>query len=134
MDLTHKVSELQFLLPFEREELRSEQLKLALSRSDLAREKSWNLWAERFSTLNELPVHFLEGVIDLIFQYEGKWYVLDYKTNGGCGAGTQQDLEKIMLREDYILQSYLYTLAWHRRLQASLGETYDYARDFGGIV
>jgi|GEM_PF-609732 len=134
MDLTQKVSELQFLLPFDREELRSKQLKLALSRSDLARETSWNLWAERFSTLNELPVHFLEGVIDLIFQYEGKWYVLDYKTNGGCGAGTQQDLEKIMLREDYILQSYLYSLAWHRRLQASLGETYDYARDFGGIV
>jgi len=134
MDLTQKVSELQFLLPFEREALRSKELQLALSRSDLARETSWNLWAERFSSLNELPVHFLEGVIDLIFQYEGKWYVLDYKTNGGCGAGTQQDLEKIMLREDYILQSYLYTLAWHRRLQASLGDSYDYARDFGGIV
>jgi len=134
MDLTQKVSELQFLLPFEREALRSKELQLALSRSDLARETSWNLWAERFSSLNELPVHFLEGVIDLIFRYEGKWYVLDYKTNGGCGAGTQQDLEKIMLREDYILQSYLYTLAWHRRLQASLGEPYDYARDFGGIV
>ena len=134
MDLTQKVSELQFLLPFEHEALRSKELQLALSRSDLARETPWNLWAERFSSLNELPVHFLEGVIDLIFQYEGKWYVLDYKTNGGCGAGTQQDLEKIMLREDYILQSYLYTLAWHRRLQASLGDSYDYARDFGGIV
>ncbi len=134
MDLTQKVSELQFLLPFEREALRSKELQLALSRSDLARETPWNLWAERFSSLNELPVHFLEGVIDLIFQYEGKWYVLDYKTNGGCGAGTQQDLERIMLREDYILQSYLYTLAWHRRLQASLGDSYDYARDFGGIV
>ena len=133
-DITQKASELEFLLPFKREELPSQQLHLALSRPDLAPETPWNLWAERFSTLNELPVHFLEGVIDLIFLHEGKWYVLDYKTNGGCGSGTQQDLEKIMLREDYILQSYLYTLAWHRRLQASLGGTYNYERDFGGIV
>jgi len=39
-----------------------------------------------------------------------------------------------MLRDDYVLQSYLYTLAWHRRLQASLGADYQYERDFGGIA
>ena len=132
--LTQKSSELEFLLPFEHEELPAKRLHGALSRPDLAPETAWNLWAERFSTLKEFPVHFLEGVIDLVFLHEGKWYVLDYKTNGGFGNGTQQDLEKLMLRDDYVLQSYLYTLAWHRRLQASLGSDYEYERDFGGIA
>jgi exodeoxyribonuclease V beta subunit len=133
-DITQKASELQFLLPFEAQELPIRQLQRALSRPDLAPETPWNLWVDRFSAHKQIPVHFLEGVIDLIFLHEGKWYVLDYKTNGGCGNGSQLDLEKIMLREDYVLQSYLYTLAWHRRLQASLGSEYDYDRDFGGIA
>ena len=133
-DITRKSSELEFLLPFEHEELPAKHLRAALSRPDLDPETPWNLWAERFSTLKEFPVQFLEGVIDLVFLHEGKWYVLDYKTNGGFGNGTQQDLEKLMLRDDYVLQSYLYTLAWHRRLQASLGADYQYERDFGGIA
>ena len=133
-DLRHKAAELEFLLPFREQALSSEVLVKALRHPQRGDESFWNQWATRFAGVKTPPVHFLEGVIDLIFQHEGRWYVLDYKTNGGCGGGTEAELERIMLREDYILQSYLYTLAWHRRLQASLGRRYQYERDFGGIV
>lgn len=38
-----------------------------------------------------------------------------------------------MADSEYTLQSLIYTLALHRWLRFRLGESYDYARDFGGV-
>jgi exodeoxyribonuclease V beta subunit len=81
-------------------------------------------------------VHRLEGLmtglIDLTYQYDGRWYVLDYKSNRLPGYGAAA-LQEAMKHSEYDLQALIYTVALHRWLRFRLGGAYDYARDFGGI-
>lgn len=73
----------------------------------------------------------MTGLIDLTYLFDGRWYVLDYKSNRLPGYGPAQ-LEEAMAHSEYHLQALIYTLALHRWLRFRLGEAYDYARDFGG--
>lgn len=74
----------------------------------------------------------MTGKIDLTYQREGRWYLLDYKSNrlprydGAYLAAAMADSE-------YDLQALIYTLALHRWLRFRLGADYDYERDFGGV-
>jgi exodeoxyribonuclease V beta subunit len=74
------------------------------------------------------------GVIDLVFEHRGRYYLADYKSNY---LGSQlQDyapgrLRQAMLDRRYDLQSMLYVLALHRLLRLRLPD-YDYERHFGG--
>ncbi|HRP24422.1 UvrD-helicase domain-containing protein [Thauera sp.] len=79
---------------------------------------------------------YLKGYIDLVFEHEGRYWVLDWKSNHL--GDTPQDyaparLEAAMQAHGYHLQHLLYTLALHRHLQRSL-PGYDYARHFGGVL
>ncbi|MCR6664109.1 MAG: exodeoxyribonuclease V subunit beta [Luteimonas sp.] len=74
----------------------------------------------------------MTGLIDLTYQHDGRWYVLDYKSNRLPGYGPAQ-LDAAMAHSEYHLQALIYTLALHRWLRFRLGDGYDYARDFGGI-
>jgi len=74
----------------------------------------------------------MTGKIDLTYQRNGRWYVLDYKTNR-LPEYTQAALAQAMQHSQYDMQALIYTLALHRWLRFRLGEDYDYARDFGGI-
>lgn len=79
----------------------------------------------------------VKGAIDLVFRHEGKFYVLDYKSNylGDSAADYQLDsLQNAIDEHRYDLQYLLYTLAVHRHLSERLGEAYDYQRDFGGVI
>jgi len=73
----------------------------------------------------------MTGLIDLTYVHDGRWYVLDYKTNRLPGYGAAQ-LEEAMAHSEYDLQALIYTVALHRWLRFRLGDGYDYARDFGG--
>ena len=73
----------------------------------------------------------MTGLIDLTYLFDGRWYVLDWKSNRLPGYGPAQ-LEEAMAYSEYHLQALIYTLALHRWLRFRLGEGYDYARDFGG--
>ncbi|NZA27739.1 exodeoxyribonuclease V subunit beta [Luteimonas sp. SJ-92] len=73
----------------------------------------------------------MTGLIDLTYLHEGRWYVLDYKSNRLPGYAPAQ-LEEAMAHSEYHLQALIYTLALHRWLRFRLGEGYDYDRDFGG--
>jgi len=76
----------------------------------------------------------ITGVIDLVFEYQGRYYLADYKSNY---LGSQlQDyssprLQQAMLDRRYDLQSLLYVLALHRLLAQRIPD-YDYERHFGG--
>ena len=74
----------------------------------------------------------MTGLIDLTYCVDGKWYVLDYKSNRlpTYDAGA---LQRAMAHSEYDLQALIYTLALHRWLRFRLGDAYDYGRDFGGI-
>ncbi|OOF45567.1 exodeoxyribonuclease V subunit beta [Rodentibacter trehalosifermentans] len=77
----------------------------------------------------------IRGTIDLVFRYQGKYYLLDYKSNflGETWADyKQRALEKTMLHHHYDWQYLLYTLALHRYLK-TVDSKYDYERDFGGV-
>jgi len=74
----------------------------------------------------------MTGKIDLTYLHDGRWYVLDYKSNRLPSYETQA-LAEAMRHSEYDLQALLYTLALHRWLRFRLGAAYDYARDFGGI-
>ena len=78
----------------------------------------------------------LKGFIDLVFEFEGQYYVLDYKSNhlgeNTCAYGSKA-LADAMLTHRYDLQYILYTLALHRLLKARLPH-YRYQRDMGGAV
>ncbi|WP_313140021.1 exodeoxyribonuclease V subunit beta [Stenotrophomonas sp.] len=74
----------------------------------------------------------MTGKIDLTYVRDGRWYVLDYKSNRL--PGYSPDLLQIAMRHsEYDLQALIYTVALHRWLRFRLGRAYDYARDMGGI-
>ncbi|MEW6384246.1 MAG: PD-(D/E)XK nuclease family protein, partial [Pseudomonadota bacterium] len=74
----------------------------------------------------------MTGMIDLTYVRDGRWYVLDYKSNRL--PGYSPDLLAIAMRHsEYDLQALIYTVALHRWLRFRLGAAYDYERDMGGI-
>ncbi len=78
---------------------------------------------------------FIKGFIDLIFEWRGRYYLADYKSNW-LGQGEEdyhpRALESAMLEHGYPLQYALYTLALHRYLRRRLAG-YDYERHLGGV-
>jgi len=77
----------------------------------------------------------LKGFIDLIFEYEGRYYVLDYKSNHLGADPTQyqaEHLARAMVEHRYDLQYQLYSLALHRFLASRIAD-YDYEQHFGGV-
>ncbi|MBA2815540.1 exodeoxyribonuclease V subunit beta [Candidatus Pantoea persica] len=77
----------------------------------------------------------LKGFIDLVFRWNGQYYLLDYKSNwlgDSEAAYTPEAMAQAMVDHRYDLQYQLYTLALHRYLQHRL-PGYDYQRHFGGV-
>ncbi|XTZ39199.1 exodeoxyribonuclease V subunit beta [Salmonella enterica] len=78
----------------------------------------------------------LKGFIDLVFRHNGRYYLLDYKSNWlgeNAEAYTQQAMAVAMQSHRYDLQYQLYTLALHRYLRHRIAG-YDYERHFGGVI
>ncbi|MFQ2094436.1 exodeoxyribonuclease V subunit beta [Aeromonas taiwanensis] len=77
----------------------------------------------------------LKGFIDLVFEWQGRWYLLDYKSNhlGMSPADySRPALEQAMVEHRYDLQYQLYSLALHRLLSLRL-PGYDFDQHFGGV-
>ncbi|MFM4911545.1 exodeoxyribonuclease V subunit beta [Aeromonas dhakensis] len=77
----------------------------------------------------------LKGFIDLVFEWQGRWYLLDYKSNH-LGMSpvdySRPALEQAMVEHRYDLQYQLYSLALHRLLSLRL-PGYDFDQHFGGV-
>lgn len=74
---------------------------------------------------------YLWGYIDLVFRMEGRYYLLDWKSNWLEEYGTAS-LEGSIRESRYDLQYMLYSMALDRWL-ASVLPGYDFDRHFGGI-
>ncbi|WOQ13669.1 exodeoxyribonuclease V subunit beta [Aeromonas media] len=77
----------------------------------------------------------LKGFIDLVFEWQGCWYLLDYKSNhlGMSPADySRPALDRAMAEHRYDLQYQLYSLALHRLLTLRL-PGYDFEQHFGGV-
>ncbi|MBN2192421.1 MAG: exodeoxyribonuclease V subunit beta [Polyangiaceae bacterium] len=80
-------------------------------------------------------VGHLRGFIDLVFEYAGRFYIVDYKSNflGERWRDYMSPaLTMAMVEHDYFLQAYLYSVALHRHLRRRQPD-YDYDRHFGGV-
>ncbi|MCF1426673.1 MAG: exodeoxyribonuclease V subunit beta [Shewanella sp.] len=76
----------------------------------------------------------LKGFIDLTFEYQGQYFIADYKSNhlgDEFDAYTQVNMSRAIAAHRYDLQYIIYTLALHRLLQNRLAN-YDYDRHIGG--
>ncbi|WP_421159270.1 exodeoxyribonuclease V subunit beta [Aeromonas dhakensis] len=77
----------------------------------------------------------LKGFIDLVFEWQGRWYLLDYKSNHlgmSLADYSRPALEQAMVEHRYDLQYQLYSLALHRLLTLRL-PGYDFDQHFGGV-
>lgn len=87
-------------------------------------------------TLRFEPVQgVLKGYIDLVFEYQGRFYLADYKSNWlghGPADYARPALRSAIAEHRYDLQYLIYTVALHRYLRRRLPD-YDYARHFGGV-
>ncbi|MDP5254906.1 MULTISPECIES: exodeoxyribonuclease V subunit beta [unclassified Vibrio] len=77
----------------------------------------------------------IKGFIDLVFEYQGRYYLLDWKSNFlGDRVEDYQgaQLEQSMIEHRYDMQYQIYSLALHRFLASRL-PGYDINRHFGGV-
>ena len=118
----HRLNELEFYYP-----LAPQGLEKAFAQFGYKTE---------FNRLALSPVRgFMKGYIDMVFEYQGKYYLVDYKSNL---IGTHQDdyaeehLNTVMRQEGYILQYHIYVVALHRYLSSRI-PNYSYDHHFGGV-
>ncbi|WP_069472446.1 exodeoxyribonuclease V subunit beta [Candidatus Marithrix sp. Canyon 246] len=100
-----------------------------LTLSKISRDKRLNELEFFYPTLPERG--FMKGYIDMVFEYQGRYYLIDYKSHM-LGNYHHSALNKIIARENYILQYRIYTTALHRYLSSRL-PNYNYEQHFGGV-
>ncbi|WP_169729020.1 exodeoxyribonuclease V subunit beta [Desulfatirhabdium butyrativorans] len=78
---------------------------------------------------------YLKGFIDLVFRWQGRWYIVDYKSNF-LGRYFEdygpERLQEQMFSHHYLLQAAIYALALHRYLSSRLAD-YSFDRHIGAI-
>ena len=122
---SQRLVEMEFLLPIE--VLASAELNRVIQRNDPLSAKAGDLG---FQTVQGM----LKGFIDLVFEHQGKYYVLDWKSNhlGNDIHDYHGDaLRDAMADHRYDLQYQIYALALHRFLRSRL-PNYSYEQHFGG--
>lgn len=131
IDARNRLAELEFTYPIH--ELAVQGLKALLGETALGLPMAFARSAESlaFETVNG----YMKGFIDLTFEADGRYYILDYKSN--WLGSTAQDyapprLLQAMAREHYYLQYLIYCLALHRYLGLRLPD-YHYDSHFGGV-
>jgi exodeoxyribonuclease V beta subunit len=120
-----RLSELEFIFPITalttaglRQVFQLEELPLAIDRL-------------QFTPANG----FMKGFIDLVFEHEGRFYFVDWKSNwlGPDSASyAPENVATEMTRNFYTLQLSIYAVALHRYLQRRLPD-YEYEKNFGGV-
>ena len=79
---------------------------------------------------------YLRGFIDLVFEHDGRFHILDWKSNHLGNTAAHYGIEPVaraMEEHGYHLQYLLYTVAVHRYLQQRL-PGYRYDEHFGGVM
>ena len=127
-DLDHVLPEMEFWLPADHIEARVMDEHC----------RSHVLPGVERPALAERQLHgMLMGFADLVFEHQGRYWVLDYKSNylGEIDAAYTADaLAHAMAHHRYDVQAAIYMLALHRLLQQRLGPDYDPAQLLGGAV
>jgi exodeoxyribonuclease V beta subunit len=127
-----RINELEFYFPLK--SMTSKQLKqLFADHAGPDIGSKFPRWMER---LDFSPVKgFMKGFIDMVFHFQGRFYLVDWKSNF-LGSDVQDydqgKLAEVMCEEFYVLQYHIYCLALHQYLRARL-PNYAYEHHFGGV-
>ena len=125
---SQRLNEMEFYLPLAL--LQVEALKQILLKH--LPQENWQQVHDAVHKLNfEHVSGYLKGYIDLIFEYQGQYFVADYKSN------TLEDYDRngmleAMAHAHYYLQYLIYSVALHRYLAQRI-TGYDYKTHFGGV-
>jgi len=119
-----RLSELEFIFPITA--LTTERLRKVFQMEELP---------VAIDRLQFAPANgFMKGFIDLVFEHEGRFYFVDWKSNwlGADSASyTPESVATEMARHFYNLQLGIYAVALHRYLERRLPD-YEYEKSFGG--
>ena len=92
---------------------------------------------ERQTLLSQHWQGLLMGFADLIVEHDGRYWLLDYKSND---LGLQEDaysvenIQRHVVKNRYDLQMAIYLVALHRLLKARLGSRYQASEHLGGAM
>ena len=124
-----RLNELEFYFPLKF--LGPETVGRILARGGLDQEVPENIERLNFSPLRG----FMKGFMDMVFRFEDRYYLVDWKSNF-LGANVEayglENLARAMEENFYTLQYTFYTLALNRYLKLR-ARGYDYDRHFGGV-
>ena len=98
------------------------------------------LFGDYYEILSQLSFRqnrgMLQGFIDLVFMHDGRFYILDWKSNH-LGMKTSDyihsAMQESMCQSAYILQYHIYALALDCLLKKRL-PNYSYEKHFGGAI
>jgi exodeoxyribonuclease V beta subunit len=76
---------------------------------------------------------FMRGFVDLIFQWRGKFYIADWKSNTLETGYDRDSMEVSMAQSRYPLQYRLYCIATLRWLKQAMGKRFNPEKHFGGV-
>ncbi len=76
---------------------------------------------------------FIRGFVDVIFQWKGKFYIADWKSNLLETGYEQESMERSMTESQYHLQYRLYAVAAMRWLKQAMGNRFNFSIHFGGV-
>ncbi|WP_392561890.1 exodeoxyribonuclease V subunit beta [Orbus sturtevantii] len=127
LSANQRLNELQFYLPI-RQDITSARLDRVCKHYDPLSQQCAEL---EFSTVQGM----LKGFIDMVFEWQGKYYIADYKSNylgHSIEDYNHQAITLAMCEHRYDLQYQLYSLALHRYLTSRLPH-YQYQVHFGGV-
>ena len=130
--MQQRINEMEFYFPLQK--ISVESLKKAFSVQ--AGNSRLSGLPEHMGRLQFAPAQgFMKGFIDLVFGFNGRYYLADWKSNH-LGYAIEDykpgALETVMQRSFYTLQYHIYTLALHLFLKGRL-PGYQYEKDFGGV-
>lgn len=125
-DSMSRLTEMEFVMPIKA--LASGAVNLLIKKHDFLSAQAGDL---NFETASGM----LKGFIDLLFCWQGRYFVLDWKSNylGDSPVDyNEQALNLAMIEHRYDFQYQIYTLALHRFLKQRLPD-YDPQRHLGGV-
>jgi exodeoxyribonuclease V beta subunit len=128
VDLVHVLPEMEFWLPAQRLQARDID---ALCRQHVF------AGVDRPALVQRQLHGMLMGFADLVFEHQGRYWVLDYKSNylgADDAAYDSAAMTRSMAEHRYDVQAAIYLLALHRLLRSRLGDSYRPREQLGGAV
>lgn len=127
------VKEMEFYFPLR--DITPEEIMRILEQCDIYKKDS-DKGEHNWTMLNFPPVRgLLKGFIDIIFEFQGKFYLADWKSNylgNDYAQYSPANLKRAMSQSSYILQYLIYTVALNKYLQKRVRD-YNYEKHFGGV-